>query len=114
MRLRRVHVSSVVSTNVLTASIANDMIQPCPSPSGWKNRSRPAANTAGGARAGFSAKVITVASASSASTASTSIAPSPTRLAELSRSSCFDVVPLASTAWKPLTAPQAIITHSVG
>ena len=114
MRLSRVQVSSVVSTNVLTASMANARIQPCPTPSGAKNRSRPSAKIAGGAPCGASLSVITVASASSASTASTSIAPRPTRLAELSLFSCFEVVPLASTAWKPLTAPQAIITHMAG
>ena len=52
--------------------------------------------------------------ASTASAASTIIAPYPMRTASRSRASCFTVVPLAMRLWKPEIAPQATITNSMG
>ena len=45
---------------------------------------------------------------------SVSIAPYPMNFPLISSGSCFEVVPPATTEWKPEIAPHAIMTKSIG
>jgi hypothetical protein len=59
-------------------------------------------------------KLLTAIKARTASIPSINIPPYPINLPSDSLFNCFEVVPLATIEWNPLTAPQATVTNNAG